>query len=48
MSSYRRNELLPAVQAERRARHLVYQMPDGEVRRINLTEVAYSEDVADV
>jgi len=25
------------------ARHLVYQMPDGEVRKINLTEVAYPE-----
>jgi len=30
------------------ARHLVYQMPDGEVRKINLTEVAYPEDVIDV
>jgi len=30
------------------ARHLVYQMPDGEVRKINLTEVAYPEEVTDV
>ena len=47
MSSYRRNELLPAVRADD-AHGTLCQMPDGEVRRINLTEVAYPEDVADV